>query len=84
MRLALALCLTLAGCNNRPAPEPVPLAGAPKPSLVQTIDLPNGDGRVYVIDSPDRLGIERSTCMVHAREGGSSMACTGPRIDPTE
>ena len=82
MRAALPLAaLLLVACQReqaRPAPSPQPT----RPQLVQTIECPNGDGRVFVIDAPDRLGIERSTCMVHATERGSSIACTASRIDP--
>jgi hypothetical protein len=46
--------------------------------LAKTIDLPNGDGRLYVIHSPaDRFGFEVHVCMVHVRSGSNSaMACS--------
>lgn len=77
----LVLLAALAGCQ-RQAPRPLRSEPLPEPRLTKSIELPNGDGRVYVIDAPDRIGVERSTCMVHASDRGSSIACTGSRLDP--
>lgn len=49
--------------------------------LVHTIQLPNDDGRVYVIESPaDDYGLEVNSCMLHIKGGASTTACTPPKM----
>lgn len=48
--------------------------------LKKSIDLPNGDGLVYVIETPaDDFGFEVNTCMIHVKGSASAMACTPPK-----
>jgi len=48
---------------------------------VHTIQLPNYDGRVYVIESPaDDYGLEVNSCMLHIKGGASTTACTPPKM----
>lgn len=55
----------------------------PRPAnrLAQTIELPNGDGRVYVIQSAaDDFGLDIHVCMLHVRNGvGGAISCSPPR-----
>lgn len=47
-------------------------------NLVKTITLPNGDGRLYVLQSAaDDFGFDVHVCLVHVRAGANSaMACS--------
>lgn len=47
-------------------------------NLAKTIELPSGDGRLYVIQSPaDDFGFDVHVCLVHVRDGANSaMACS--------
>lgn len=79
MRLAAVIvALALAGCQPEPAREPRPRQTAP--GLLAPIVLPNGDGRVYVIELHDELGIETQKCLVHVRDGAGAVACPPPQI----
>lgn len=70
----------IAGCDRAPAAPAVVRAPA-KAHVAEVFDLPGEDGRVYVIDSPSV--VENVKCFLHVRrDGGSTMACTPPRIDP--
>ena len=47
----------------------------------KAIALPNGDGTVYVIESPaDADGFEIHTCMLHVRPTTSALGCTPARM----
>ena len=49
--------------------------------IAGTVQLPNDDGHVYVIESPaDDFGFEVNACMLHVKGGASSMSCTPARI----
>lgn len=49
--------------------------------IASTVQLPNDDGHVYVIESPaDDFGFEVNACMLHVKGGASSMSCTPPKV----
>lgn len=71
------LVVGLVGCGQQ-APAPAPRAPE-KTKVVDVIDLPGEDGRVYVIDSP--AAVEHVKCFLHVRGVASTMACAPPRIE---
>ncbi len=73
--------LALAGCHPEPVREPRPRQTGP--GLMAPIVLPNGDGRVYIIEMHDELGIETQKCLVHVSDSGSSTACPPSQFGPT-
>ena len=82
MRFAAVLMILLAGCSPKPPAFPKVKEAPPAPVLAGQIALPGFDGRVYVLKSPDPLGIEVGTCFLHvAASQPSSMACLPPRIE---
>lgn len=79
---AVVLLVLLAGCSRKPVEFPRAKPAAPAPNIAGQIALPGGDGKVYVIKSPDPLGLEVGTCLLHVPASGpSSMACMPPRIE---
>jgi hypothetical protein len=49
--------------------------------ISSVLQLPNGDGIVYVIESPaNDFGFEVNACMLHVKSGSSTMACTPPKM----
>ena len=49
--------------------------------IAGTVQLPNDDGHVYVIESPaDDFGFEVNACMLHVKGGASSMSCTPAKM----
>lgn len=78
--LALSL-LSLTACQ--PVTEhPKPKSRAPQVTkLAGIVQLPNDDGRVYVIESPaDDYGLEVNACMLHVKGNASAMSCTPPKM----
>ncbi len=81
LRTFLILVLALAGCS--PEPERPPRPRQTGPGLLAPIVLPNGDGRVYIIEMHDELGIETQKCLVHVSDSGSSTACPPSQLGST-
>ena len=78
---ALLFLMLLAACQQEKA-SPAPRAKKPLETRLQaTLQLPNDDGRVYVIESPaDDFGFEVNSCMLHVKGNASTMACTPPKM----
>lgn len=82
--LILALAVALPACTKE-TPRPVMPEAPKRPHVTGMVEIQPGDGRVYVIKSPDQFGIESATCFLHVGPAGSSaMACTASRIDLTD
>lgn len=75
---AVIVAFALAGCHPEPAREPRQRQTGP--GLMAPIVLPNGDGRVYIIEMHDELGIETQKCLVHVRDGAGAVACPPPQF----
>lgn len=46
-------------------------------ALKKSVELPNGDGTVYILESPaDNYDYEVYTCMLHVKGGASVIGCT--------
>jgi len=80
--IIVGACVVLCGCGRDAPPRLTqPLA----PTAEREIPLRPGDGRVYVIKSPDPLGIDTVTCFLHiADSGAGAIACQAPRLEITE
>lgn len=84
MRLLLPLIASLifTACREDAPAKPHRPQYAPKPHIAGTIELPNEDGRVYVIESPTSIPINNVTCFLHVnKQGTSTIACTPPRME---
>jgi hypothetical protein len=80
--LVVGIAALLGGCAEKN--EPAPRARKPvvtKATVSGSLELPNEDGRVYIIDSPTMLSIDHVTCFLHVKQGSSTMACSPPRIE---
>lgn len=79
-RLALfAVAMALTGCQQE-KPQRAYESTPPRPVLGGMVDLQAGDGRLYVIRTPDGMG-QVSFCFLHVRDGASSMSCAAPVMD---
>ena len=76
-----AVLVLLAACGqeksaSQPEKQPAP------PGLAGQIELPIGDGRIYLLKNPDPLGFEVGTCFLHVGpSGANAIACMPPRIE---
>lgn len=79
--ITLAVCILLLTACQQDAP-PAPKAKKHFETRLQaTLQLPNDDGLVYVIESPaDDFGFEVNSCMLHVKGGASTIACTPPKM----
>lgn len=77
----LALIFFAAGCQKHETSHNKKPRSPVEAKLAGTVQLPNDDGRVYVIESPaDDFGFEVNSCMLHVKGNSSSMSCTPPKM----
>lgn len=80
LALLIGAATTLAACDKH-EPRTRQAATLDKPRLVDTIELPAGDGRVHVLAIPTGY-LESTRCVVAVTPGSSpSVACTPKDLD---
>lgn len=81
LAIICSMVCILTACQKEKVAQVERAPRAHETKIQTTLQLPNDDGRVYVIESPaDDFGFEINTCMLHVKGATSSFSCAQPRM----